>query len=169
MKRLSVLAARPLKLVHLTFVVMWVGGVVAWLPLVFGVGLGRTPDALTTYLNLRAIAFNVVGWGGIGSFFSGLAIGGFTTWGLFKRRWTVAKLVLTVVGILNGMFFCERHMLAGLEMLQQVQGDPAATEPFRANHHLLEIGLVCQVGLFLLITAVAIYKPDAKSHPAGSA
>ncbi len=158
MRRLTVHAARPLKLVHLTFVALWFGGLAAWLPLVFRIRPG-TPDALATYLNLRAIAFNVVGWGGIGSFFSGLAIGGLTTWGLFKRRWTVAKLGLTAAGILNGMFYCERHMLAGLAMLER---DPSAGEAFRANHAALELGLVAQMALFFSIVAVAIFKPGPK-------
>ena len=65
MKRLSVHNARPLKILHLACTSLWLGGLAAWLPLVFG-PMQSVEVAQATYLHLRAIAWNVIGWGGIG-------------------------------------------------------------------------------------------------------
>jgi hypothetical protein len=76
------------------------------------------------YRNLRAIAWNVIGWGGIGSVVSGLAVGELTTWGIFRQGWAVPKLVLTVLGVLFGMFYLEEHMLIGLKFRWRVWTTP---------------------------------------------
>lgn len=164
MKRLSVQGARPLKILHLACISLWIGGLAAWLPLVFGAGLQSADAAHTTYLHLRAIAWNVVGWGGIGSFLSGLALAGLTTWNLFTRRWIVAKLLTTVSAVLIGMFFIERHMLAGLAMLENRS---QLTANFTDNHRLVQIGVVGQLSFFVAIIAIAVLKPgDAGSTSA---
>ncbi len=155
MKRLSVHQARPLKILHLACASLWFGGLAAWLPLVF-VPLQSAGAAQTTYLHLRAIAWNIIGWGGIGSLLTGLAMGGLTTWKLFERPWTVAKILMTIAAVLFGMFVIERHLLNGLAMLETYQG---LTERFLANHHTVQVSVVGQLVLFVSIFAVAVLKP----------
>ncbi len=156
MKRLSVRAARPLKVAHLAFIILWVGGLAAWVPLVQAGQWGGVDGTRGAYLHMRAIAWNIIGWGGVGSFLTGLAIGGFSTWGLFKRKWVVAKLVLTMGGIAFGIFFVERHMLDGLAMLEVPAFEAAR---FLANHRALQLGIACQLILLLTILGVAVLKP----------
>lgn len=154
---------RALTTVHLVFTALWVGGVAALLPVAMTVDPVDPAAARSTYLNLRTIAWNVVGWGGIGSFTTGVALGGLTSWGLFKRRWTIAKLGLTVGGVAFGMFFNERHMLAGLAVLESgaMTGTRGAAE-FAAHHAAFERGLLLQLGAFALILAIAVFKPSLR-------
>lgn len=159
MKRLSRSAARPLKVAHLASVALWMGGLAAWVPLVFAT---EPVDAThVTWLHLRAIAWNVIGWGGIGSFATGLALGGFTTWGLFRRPWTALKLVMTAAGILFGMFFIEQHLLDGIAAIE----GGAAHDAIAAHRSAMRAGVIGQLALFLGIVAVAVLKPgDARGE-----
>ncbi len=112
-------------MLHLACVALWIGGVATWLLLVWGTEAASLDETRATFLNLRAIAWNVIGWGGIGSFVSGLALGGLTPWGLFRRRWVVATFTMTIAGVLFGMFFVEHHML---EALAALDASPVAQE-----------------------------------------
>ncbi|HEY8432650.1 MAG TPA: hypothetical protein VIL20_29970 [Sandaracinaceae bacterium] len=150
MKRLSPRAARPLKIAHLASVALWMGGLAAWLPLVLA-----TEATHVSWLHLRAIAWNVIGWGGIGSFATGLALGGLTTWGLVRRPWTVLKLVMIGAGILFGMFFIEQHLLDGIAAIEAGAADGAIA----AHRSAMRAGVVAQLALFLSIVAVAVLKP----------
>lgn len=166
MKTLGAGGRNGLKLAHLIFSALWIGGVCALIPMAFSVDTTDLVSTRTTYLNLRAIAWNVVGWGGIGSFLTGLAIGLLTSWGLFKKRWTTAKLGLTVSGILFGMFFVERHMLTGLAILES--GEVSRHVQFEAHHSRFLLGVLCQLGIFALILGLAVYKPSLRSRGGGA-
>lgn len=145
-----------LKVAHLVCTALWVGGVIALFPLALRVDPADPTTAETIYLNLRAIAWNVVGWGGIGSFATGIALGVLTPWGLFRERWTIAKLGLTLYGIGFGMFFVERHMLAGLAILESATG---SSDAFAYHHAWFINGLFAQTTTFAAILLVAVFKP----------
>jgi hypothetical protein len=54
------------------------------MPLLFKMDTSNYNATLLTYLSMRDIAWNVIGWGGIGSLFSGLTLAIFTSWGLLN-------------------------------------------------------------------------------------
>jgi hypothetical protein len=148
--------AKVLKTVHLIFVVMWMGGAISWLPLVYGLSEVRpgTPDM---YLHLRAIAWNVIGWGGIGSFTTGVALSLLTHWGLFKQLWTATKLALTMFCIPFGMFFVEATMLRGVDLTRS----SAVGAVIDGNLSTLKLGLAALMVVFSGIMALAVFKPRA--------
>jgi hypothetical protein len=148
--------ARVLKVVHLALTGVWLGCVVALFPSAFGADIHDAQSVRLTYLHLRSIAWNVIGWGGIGSLATGLAIGVFTPWGVFRHRWVIAKLLLTVYAIMFGMFFVERHMLAGLALLESGSGSAVL---FSHHHRWFLTGLLAQAIAFTTIIAVAVFKP----------
>ncbi|ASZ10748.1 hypothetical protein CK934_07020 [Chitinophaga sp. MD30] len=138
------------------------GGLLAWLPLINSMELTDLGASRTTYQNLRTIAWNVIGWGGIGSFFTGLLNGMLTHWGLFRHRWIVLKLLLTIGMILFGMFYTERKMLVNLSLLDQ--GDPAILQDplFLTNHHTLQLVVPMQLIVFFLIVLISVVKPPLR-------
>lgn len=78
---------------------------------------------------------------------------------LFKRRWILAKLLMTIGGVLFGMLFLEQHMLDALALLEN---SPSAHEEFAAHRRAIRIGLLGQLALFLAIVSVAVFKPGEK-------
>lgn len=152
--------AKVLKTVHLVFVVMWMGGVISWLPLVYGLSEVKpgTPDM---YLHLRAIAWNVIGWGGIGTFVTGVALSLLTHWGLFKQLWTAAKLVLTLCCIPYGMFVVEATMLRGLDLTTSAAGEALVA----GNIQTLKLAMAGVLTGFTTILALAVFKPRRLELP----
>lgn len=148
-----------LKIIHLLFVSVWFGGVVTWFPLVFGNELTDPEATLITYRNMRDIAWNVIGWGGIGSFFTGFLNGLLTNWGLFKYKWVTVKF-FTVIGlILFGMFFLENMMLMNLDILEQSHTSEIFSGKFLFNHKLIKAGLILEMLAFLIIIVISVVKP----------
>lgn len=149
--KLGVRGTQLLKTLHLVAVVMWMGGLISWLPLIHGLS-GVQPGGAAMYLHLRAIALNVIGWGGIFSFLTGVALGLLSQWGLFRQLWTAAKLVLTLCCIPFGMFVIERTMLDGLEL-------SASGATVEANLAALKWLLVVQLAAFTTMVGLAVFKP----------
>lgn len=160
MKKLGPKGSRYLKIIHICCIAIWFGGVMSWFPLVFQSDLADFEQTKTTYYNLRSIAWNVIGWGGISSFLSGLLLGTITnTWRLFKHHWVTVKF-FTVIGlILFGMFFLEDLMLTNLDLLINEQGAALSEPEFQHNHDLIKVGLLIEAFVFIGIIAVSILKP----------
>lgn len=159
MKKLGPKGSRLLKIIHICCIAVWFGGVMSWFPLVFQSDLADFEQTKTTYYNLRSIAWNVIGWGGISSFFTGLLLGTIThTWRLFKHRWVTVKF-FTVIGlILFGMFFLEDLMLTNLDLLLNEQ--TALSDPvFLYNHNLIKTGLVFEAFVFIGVITISVLKP----------
>lgn len=159
MKKLGPKGSRALKIIHICCIAIWFGGVMSWFPLVFQADLSDFEQTKTTYYNLRSIAWNVIGWGGISSFITGFLLGTFTRWRLFKHGWVTAKF-FTVIGlILFGMFFLEDLMLTNLDLLINSQASVLNDPDFQHNHSLIKVGLLFEAFVFISVIAVSILKP----------
>lgn len=93
---------RILKISHLLFAVMWIGGVMALVSL----QLGATPDT-KEMMYMGAIAHLIVDEyflipGGIGIVITAIIYGMFTKWGFFKQRWLTVKWVITLLLVIIG-------------------------------------------------------------------
>ena len=144
-----------LKIAHFCCIALWMGGVAALLPILAAVEYGDTQNAVARYLALRSVAWNVIGWGGIGTVTTGVALAALSDWGLFRHRWVIMKLVAAPALVLFGMFFVEKHMLANLELLK----DAAATGDLHAVHRRVQGGLLLMLGGFIGIIALSVVKP----------
>jgi hypothetical protein len=165
MKKLSGKGAKALKAIHLVFVALWVGGAISLLPLLPAAEADFS-EAFHSYRSMRAVAWNVVGWGGIGSFFTGLLNALLTNWGLFRHRWIVVKFLLVIGQILFGMFFIEHRIISNLALLET--GKAAAFSPeFFHDQALIRAGLFIQLALFIFVICISIFKPWSKK-PAAS-
>jgi len=77
MKKLKGRGARLLKTAHIVCIAIWFGGVMSWSILT------DYQSTRAAYLNMRSIAWNVIGWGGIGSLLTGLMNALLTNMGAF--------------------------------------------------------------------------------------
>ena len=160
MKRLSIgsKGAKALKVLHLAAIALWIGGAVTWLPLIAGSDLTNYQATYTSYLNMRAIAWNVIGWGGIFSFVTGLLNALLTEWHLFKYKWTTVKLAVVVGQIALGMFYIEEKLLKNIVLLENDQVAALHSESFLANHAAIETGILAQLAIWLFLITISIYK-----------
>lgn len=157
--KLGAKGSKILKIIHLAFIAIWFGGVLTWYPLVFGNEFTGFESTYATYLNMRSIAWNVIGWGGIGSLFSGLLLGLLGTWSLFRHRWVTIKFFTVIALICFGMFFLEDLMLRNVELLETI-GEQALKDPvFTRNHGLIKTGLISEALVFISIIGISVFKP----------
>ena len=105
MPKMNPTSQKVLKITHLFFVCLWVGGACT-LPLL---KLGVHPEnglALHGFdLTRKFIDDFIVIPGAVGCFLTGLVYSSFTGFGFFKIRWITVKWVITVAGILFGTFW----------------------------------------------------------------
>lgn len=144
--------------IHFVFIALWLGGVVSGIPLVYYCDLSNHNETLNTYYHLRSMAWNVIGWGGIGSFFTGLLLAIFTTW-TFKHLWVLIKLILVIGLILFGMFFNEHQILANIEHLETID---LVDEQVKSTHRKLLTGLFVSASGFVIVIFIAVFKPFLK-------
>lgn len=155
-------SAKAVLILHFCTLTLWLGGAISCLPLLYQADLSRYDETYATYLHMRAIAWNVIGWGGIGSFFTGLVLALFTEWGLFKHKWVMAKFFLVIALIMFGMFFNEHRMLENIELLEVHGVNSITNATFLQNHTTLKGGMLASTSGFILLIAIAVYKPWMK-------
>lgn len=151
--------AKALKMLHLAAIAIWIGGAASWLPMLAGTDFNNYGATYASYLNMRTIAWNVIGWGGIFSLVSGLLNGLLTEWRLFKYRWTMVKLFVIIGQIALGMFFIENKLLANISILENENTVGMTSDIFQANHAAIKGGIVAQLFVWLCVIAISIYKP----------
>jgi hypothetical protein len=154
--------AKILKAVHIFCITLWIGGLLSWVPLTTTMPLKDAEATHITYLNLRSIAWNVIGWGGIGSFVTGLLNGLLTSWGLFRHDWIKMKLCLTIAMILFGMFYTEQKMLSNLRLLESGNLNVLGTPLFLENHKAIQLVVPIQLAVFFIIILISVFKPWMK-------
>ena len=162
MKKLKGRGARFLKPIHIVCIAIWFGGVMSWFPLVYGADLSDYDSTRAAYLNMRSIAWNVIGWGGIGSLLTGLMNALLTNWGLFKHKWVTFKFFAVICLILYGMFFLEARMLLNIDLLEDMGRVALADNDFLRNHLYIRRGLLIEVLAFVTIISVSVFKPFKK-------
>lgn len=102
MKNLGTTGLKVLKISHILFAIMWIGGVMALVSL----QLGLTPDTKET-MHTAAIAHLIVDEfflipGGVGIVITAIVYGAFTRRGFFKQKWLIVKWILTILLIIIG-------------------------------------------------------------------
>lgn len=162
MKKMGVKSTKAILILHFCSLALWLGGVLSCLPLLFQADTDNYDNVHTTYIHMREIAWNVIGWGGIGSFLTGLALAIFTKWGLFRHKWVMAKFFITIGLVLFGMFFNEHRILTNIELLESNGAEALLNQVFINNHTTLKNGMIGVSAGFILLIGIAVYKPWMK-------
>ena len=150
---------QALKIFHLLFAFMWLGGAAALL-LVNFLAQPETGDEL--FMKLRAMQviddFLIIP-GAMGNLLIGIVYGVFTRWGFFKHRWITVKWILTVVQILFGTFFLGPWLNGNVEMAREM-GLSALSQPsFMANMRGTTAGGITQLSVLCIYLYLSVYKP----------
>ena len=161
MKKLQKNGLKILKIFHLLFAVMWIGGVLALVCL----QLGAKPQT-AEMMYISAISHLVVDkWflipGGIGIGLTGLIYGLFTNWGFFKYRWLTIKWVLTIALRILGVGYMGVTIKANAIYAEQLLEGAAADLYWQNVYGVAAAGVVQLVG-FLCIVIVSVLKYKRK-------
>jgi putative copper export protein len=151
---------KTLKIIHILFASLWVGGSISLYLMVLLLGPGGTGEELYGYaLSAKLVDDMVIIPGAVGTLVSGILISCLTHWGFFKHRFVAVKLVLTVVCILSGIFVLGPGV-NGQPLLISLSGLEAIDDPaFRFNRGLTLCGGAAQILAILFMLAISTIKP----------
>jgi hypothetical protein len=154
-----------LKVLHFVVLALWLGGLAAWFPLLALSDRSDLGTAISIYTHMREIAWNVIRWGGIGSFVSGIALALVGPWRIRVERWIWLKAALTIGAILFGIFVIEARMLSNLALLQAEGERALRSSIFLIQQSEIQLTAYLQLSLFTAIIAIAVFKPLRKRSP----
>jgi len=159
MKKLGTTGMRSLKIVHLFFISMWVGGGIS-LTLVLFLSKPVTGDELyAVNASMKIIDDFMIIPGAMGNILTGVLYGIWTNWGFFKHRWLTVKWILAVAQIIFGTFWLGPWLngnaaIADAERIMALQ-NPA----FLHNQSMNATWGTAQVALLLVMVGISVLKP----------
>ncbi len=154
---------KVLKIFHILFGIMWIGGVMALVSIMLGTQPQGVEQMYAVAKDHLVIDKFFLIPGGIGIVVTALIYSIFTKWGFFKVKWVGVKWVLTVILVLIGKIYMgvtiEKNMdYAGMMLIESL---PA--EPFLANVRNVAIAGIVQLVGFAAILILSVWKPWVKS------
>ena len=162
MKTLGTKGLRILKISHLLFAIMWIGGVMALVSL----QLGQTPQTKEMMYTAAQSHLIVDEYflipGGIGIVVTAILYGAITKWGFFKQRWITVKWILTVLLVAIGAGYMGATIKENMVYAQKVLTENADTSLFFANVRHVAIAGIVQLIAFVYIIVLSVVKPWKK-------
>jgi putative copper export protein len=154
---------RILKIIHLLFSSLWVGGSITLLLMVKNLGPGESGMELYGYsMAIKFVDDLIIVPGAIGTLISGIIICCCTNWGFFKHRFVTVKLIMTVICILVGIFVLGPTVNNQPGIIAEY-GLFALTEPdFQSNKFFCLLGGGVQLLAILFLLAISTLKPWAR-------
>lgn len=159
MKKLGTTGLKILKISHLLFAVMWIGGVMALVSL----QLGATPDT-KEMMYMAAVAHLIVDEfflipGGIGIVVTAVIYGMFTGWGFFKQRWLAVKWVLTILLVIIGAGYMGVTIKENVVYAQTLLSENISTDVYWTNVYNVAVAGIIQLIGFVYIVTISVFKP----------
>lgn len=155
MKKFGANGMKALKVIHIAFACLWLGGAASTLLLRSAI-VGDAPEVL----HQLAISLAIVDdWaiipGAMGCLFTGLVYGIWSNWGFFRHRWITVKWVLTIFMILFGTFYMGPRVSANVENFND-------TVTYWQNLADNFVAGIIQLTMLLLVVIISVYKPWKK-------
>ena len=164
MKKLGPTGVKTLKIAHLLFAILWIGGGIALITLLFTTHPTTGEELFVRSRVLQIIDDYMIIPGAIATLLIGFIYGIWTNWGFFKHHWVSVKWVFTIAQILFGALVLGPWVNNNVEMASTL-GDAALTnEVFNQNVMMSKLWGSIQVSLLILLVVVSVYKPWRKKR-----
>jgi hypothetical protein len=98
----------------------------------------------------------------IGTTITGILLSVFTSWGLFRFHWLIAKEALTLLSIGIGLIGIYRWTMRGVELTGSPVSSAWDTTGFAVNHTWLWTGIAIQVVSLVAMFILSIWKPGGQ-------
>jgi len=159
MKKMGARGLRWLKIVHLFFVSMWVGGAISLLIIFFLARPSGGDELYAVNMAMKLVDDFVIIPGANGCLLTGLVYGIWTRWGFFRHNWLKVKWAMTVAQIVFGTFWLGPWLngnaaIAATERLGALQ-NPV----YMHNYTMNAFWGPLQVSLILVMVWISVDKP----------
>ncbi|PKN61278.1 MAG: hypothetical protein CVU57_30215 [Deltaproteobacteria bacterium HGW-Deltaproteobacteria-15] len=159
MKKFGAKGQRWLKVFHLFFACLWVGGAVTLCSKQFFVNPADGGELYGILWTLRYVDDWIIIPGAMGSLLTGLLYSLKTNWGWFKHRWVTVKWVINLYGVIFGTFWLG-PWLNSLPPIAKTQGIQALSDPvFAHNRTMLLVFGTFQAATCVFAVFVSVLKP----------
>ena len=163
MKKLSSRGVKILKIIHLFFAILWIGGGIALLVVLFGINPMNGDELYMKSRIIQLIDDCLIIPGALASLFIGIVYGIWTNWGFFKHRWITVKWVVTIAQILFGTFVLGPWVNETVDIANELR-DAAMTDATLL--HNIEMsqtyGTIQVIILVVAFLVVSVLKPWKK-------
>ena len=157
-------AMKALKVFHVLFGIMWIGGVMALVSIMLGTQPQGVEQMYAVAMDHLVIDKFFLIPGGIGIVLTALVYSIFTKWGFFKVKWVGVKWVLTVVLVLIGKVYMGVTIEKNMDYAARMLTESLPEEPFFANVRNVAIAGIVQLVGFVAILILSVMKPWVKSQ-----
>ncbi|RKP56200.1 hypothetical protein D7Z26_06040 [Cohnella endophytica] len=163
MKKLTLNGRRTLLVAHLLFVAILFGVHVILLTLSLTAAMTNDEAVLKAcYTVMHLLANTSVRASTIGTVVSGVLLSMFTTWGLFKYYWVVAKEILTVFAMIIGLYGIYHWTLQGVRIADEYGMLSPDGHSYDSNLVKLIVGIVFQLIFLIAMYLLSVWKPGGK-------
>jgi uncharacterized membrane protein len=169
MKKLSPAGMKWLKILHISLVALFFGGIMSSVALSMGIDRATYEDTLATYQRVVVISDGIIRTGAVGTLLVGFLYGLLTSWGFFKHRWVTVKWILFIGQTLIGILVVDKLMLANMALLESEKALALTNPVFLHNQTLRTYAVYLQVAITVFIFGVSVIRPWKKKKQAVTA
>lgn len=166
MKKLSPQGVKILKMFHLFFAILWIGGGLALVILFFSVNPANGDELYMKSRIVQIIDDYLIIPGAMASLLIGIIYGIWTNWGFFKYKWIIVKWIMTVLQILFGTFVLGPWVNENVEIASTLRDAAMDDATLLHNVKMSQIWGTVQVAIlvitFIVISVQKPWKPKKK-------
>jgi len=166
MKKFNSKQTQILKIAHIFFFIMWIGGGIALTTLMFVADPLLPDDVYMKFRSMQVVDDFLIIPGALGCFVAGIIYGVFTNWGFFKHNWLIVKWIMTVLQILFGTFALGPWLNGNVDIARDLRGAALSNPEFLNNIMNIKIWGTLQVSLLLFMAVISVLKPWKKKKAA---
>jgi hypothetical protein len=164
MKKLNTTAVKWLKITHLVFVVLMLGGIITSATLRLSLKLTDFEQVYMGYKMLQNVSDYVVRYGAQGLLLTGILYSVWTNWGFFRYSWVTVKWAIFLLQTVFGIVFIDRWMVDNLKLLEAEKSMALSNPVFLHQHAAMQIGAWAQVAVTACLIGVSVLKPWKKKN-----
>jgi hypothetical protein len=159
MKKIKGSGIKILKIIHLLFSFMWIGGGLCMVLLLLTTTPLESHEMYMRSFALKMVDDYLVIPGALGCFFTGIIYGIWTNWGFFKYKWITVKWILCVAMILSGTFLMGPWVNGNVYQIQDISKYTPDNSEFFYNVSQTIIWGSIQVSSLLIVVIISVFKP----------
>lgn len=159
MKTLSAKGQKLLKVFHLLFNFMWIGGAFSMMLLLLGTNHQESHELYMKSVTLKMIDDWLIIVGASGCVITGVIYGIWTKWGFFKQRWIIVKWILTIFMVISGTYLMGPCVNGNVYPVTEISNYTIENKSFNDNLSQITFWGIIQTILLIITVLISVYKP----------
>lgn len=151
-----------LKIFHLIFAIMWIGGVMALICVEMGSSPKNNEMVYMSAIEQLIIDEFFLIPGGIGIVITAIIYAIFTKWGFWKHNWLKVKWLLTIALVIIGAGYMGMLIKENVAYIEGVMPTTEYLAQYWINVRNIAIAGIIQMVGFISIVIISVFKPWKK-------